>query len=48
VRPCDADEQVRLDEFDDGTIVGARLDRLLVAVARIEDGGLRPVRIINR
>jgi tRNA pseudouridine55 synthase len=48
VRPCDADEQVRLDEFDDGTIVGARLDRLLVAVARIEDGALRPVRIINR
>ena len=48
VRPCDADEQVRLDDIDDGTVVGARLDRLLVAVARIEDGGLRPVRIINR
>ena len=37
-----------LDDFADGTIVGARLDRLVVAVARIENGCLRPVRIINR
>jgi tRNA pseudouridine55 synthase len=32
----------------DGTIVGARHDRRLVAVARIEHGALRPLRIIIR
>ena len=48
VTPDDARERARLAEIDDGTIVGARHDRLLVALARIEDGGLRPVRIINR
>lgn len=37
-----------LDDFANGTIVGARLDQLVVALARIENGGLRPVRIINR
>lgn len=40
-------EGARLDRLDDGTIVGARLDRLLVGLARIENGRLRPVRIIN-
>ncbi len=48
VRPHDLRERARLDDIDDGTLVGARLDRLLVALARIEDGVLRPVRIINR
>jgi len=37
-----------LGDFANGTIVGARLDQLVVALARIENGGLRPVRIINR
>ena len=37
-----------LDDFADGTIVGARLDQLVVGLARIEKGCLRPVRIINR
>lgn len=37
-----------LDRFDEGTIVGALCDRVLIAMARIEKGGLRPVRIINR
>ncbi len=36
-----------LDRFDDGTIVGARHDQLLIGLARIENGRLRPVRIIN-
>jgi tRNA pseudouridine55 synthase len=36
------------DRGDEGTLVGARHDRLLVALARIEAGLLRPVRIINR
>ena len=44
VTPQDA----HLDDFANGTIVGARLDQLVVALARIENGGLRPVRIINR
>ncbi len=48
VTPHDARERARLDDIADGTIVGARLDQLVVALARIEDGGLRPVRIINR
>jgi tRNA pseudouridine55 synthase len=48
VRLHNAGEWARVDDIDDGTIVGARLDQLLVAVARIEDGTLRPVRIINR
>lgn len=48
VTPQDAGERARLDRIADGTIVGARHQRLLVALARIEQGGLRPVRIINR
>jgi tRNA pseudouridine55 synthase len=40
-------EGARLDRFDDGTIVGARHDQLLIALARIENGRLQPVRIIN-
>ena len=44
VTPHDA----HLNGLADGTIVGARHEQLVVALARIEDGGLRPVRIINR
>jgi tRNA pseudouridine55 synthase len=40
-------EGARLDRLDDGTIVGARHDQLLVGLARIENGRLRPVRMIN-
>ena len=40
-------EGARLDRFDDGTIVGARRDQLLVGLARIEGGRLLPVRMIN-
>ncbi|MGE0260729.1 MAG: tRNA pseudouridine(55) synthase TruB, partial [Alphaproteobacteria bacterium] len=32
----------------EGALVSARHDRLVVALARFEDGALRPVRIINR
>ncbi len=48
VTPQDEGERERLARIDDGAIVGARLDRLLIALARIEDGRLRPVRVINR
>jgi tRNA pseudouridine55 synthase len=40
-------EGARLDRFDDGTIVGARHDQLLIGLARIENGRLLPVRMIN-
>jgi len=36
-----------LDRVDDGTIVGARHDQRLVGLARIEQGRLLPVRMIN-
>jgi len=42
-----AHEGACLDRFDDGTIVGARHDQLLIGLARIENGRLRPARIIN-
>jgi tRNA pseudouridine55 synthase len=48
VTPEDAHERAHLDQIAEGTIVGARHDRLLVGLARIEGGALRPVRIINR
>jgi tRNA pseudouridine55 synthase len=48
VTPQDERERERLARIDDGVIVRARVDRLLIALARIEDGHLRPVRIINR
>jgi tRNA pseudouridine55 synthase len=48
VTPQEWRAQAGLHRIDDGTIVGARHDRLLVALARIEDGCLRPVRVINR
>jgi tRNA pseudouridine55 synthase len=37
-----------LDRLKDGAVVGAWHDQALVALARIEDGGLRPIRVINR
>jgi tRNA pseudouridine55 synthase len=40
-------EGARLDRLDDGMIVGARHDQLLVGLARIEGSRLRPVRMIN-
>jgi tRNA pseudouridine55 synthase len=48
VTPQTEGERERLAGIDDGAIVGARLDRLLVALARIEGGHLWPIRIINR
>jgi tRNA pseudouridine55 synthase len=48
VTPGDPCQRARLDGLMDGTIIGARHDQLLIAVAQIENGGLRPVRILNR
>jgi tRNA pseudouridine55 synthase len=41
-------ERGSLDPLGEGAIVGVFHDRMLIAMARIENGGLRPVRIINR
>jgi hypothetical protein len=38
----------RLDRLEDRAVVGAWHDQALVALARIEDGRLRPIRVINR
>jgi tRNA pseudouridine55 synthase len=47
VTPFDPDERVRLGRLGDGAVVSARLGQALVALARIENGGLRPLRVIN-
>ena len=48
VTPDDPGLRSRLDGLADGTIVGARHDQLLIAVAQIDKGGLKPLRILNR
>jgi tRNA pseudouridine55 synthase len=45
--PSDANRTVA-GRIDEGALVSVRLDRLVVGLARFEDGALRPVRIINR
>ena len=45
--PIDANA-IDAGRIDEGVFVSARHDRLVVALARFEDGALRPVRIINR
>lgn len=48
VTPVEPGVLARLDRLKDGAVVGAWHDQALVALARIEDGRLRPVRVINR
>ena len=48
VMPSDFGERAYLDRPAEGTVVSAWHDQALVALARIENGGLRPVRVINR
>jgi tRNA pseudouridine55 synthase len=48
ILPGEARERCRLATIGDGTIVSACCDNRIVALARIEAGGLRPVRVINR
>ena len=47
VRPADPEGRARLDRLGSGAIVGAWHGHGVIALARIEDGGLRPVRVIN-
>jgi len=48
VTPGEPGALARLDRPGDSTVVGAWHDQALVALARIEDGCLRPIRVINR
>lgn len=48
VRFLDTGRRTQLDGFDSGDVVGAWREGAVVALARIEDCGLRPLRIINR
>ncbi|MGH7029310.1 MAG: tRNA pseudouridine(55) synthase TruB [Stellaceae bacterium] len=47
VTPADDDGRAQLDRLGIGAVVGAWHDHALIAMARIEDGGLRPLRVIN-
>ncbi|MGH7048781.1 MAG: tRNA pseudouridine(55) synthase TruB [Stellaceae bacterium] len=47
VRPADPAGRAQLDRLETGTIVAAWQEHGLVAVTRIEDGALRPLRVIN-
>jgi tRNA pseudouridine55 synthase len=48
VRPRGWGERASRDRPGDGIVVATWYDRALVALARIENGELRPVRVINR
>ena len=48
VTPDEPGALSRLDRLKDGAVVGAWHDQALVALARIEEGRLRPIRVINR
>jgi hypothetical protein len=48
IRLGDPDSREKLDRFDPGTVVSARCGGAVIALARIAEGGLKPVRIINQ
>jgi tRNA pseudouridine55 synthase len=48
VTPGEPGALARLDRLRDRAVVGAWHDQALIALARIEDGRLRPIRVINR
>jgi tRNA pseudouridine55 synthase len=47
VVPCDSGGRAQVGGFEAGTVVSAWHNNALVALATIEDGSLRPLRIIN-
>jgi len=47
VRPADPDGRAQLDRLATGAVVGAWHEHALIAMTRIEDGALRPLRVIN-
>jgi tRNA pseudouridine55 synthase len=48
VKPDDFSNFIDLGRFREGAVVGAWHDHALVALARVEAGCLRPIRVINR
>ena len=46
--PSEAGTLAGLGRLNEGAVVGAWLDQTLIALARIEQGRIRPVRVINR
>ena len=48
VTPGEPGALARLDRLKDSVVVGAWHDQILIALARIEGGRLRPIRVINR
>jgi tRNA pseudouridine55 synthase len=48
VRTCDPEVRAALARLDSGSVVAARTDGSVVALARVEDGALQAVRVINR
>jgi tRNA pseudouridine55 synthase len=48
IRLGDPQGREKLDRLAPGTVVGARCGGAVVALARVEEGGLKPVRIINQ
>jgi tRNA pseudouridine55 synthase len=47
VTPGDPDELADFDRLDEGAVVSAWHRRALIALVKIESGGLRPLRVIN-
>jgi tRNA pseudouridine55 synthase len=48
VTPDDGDVRADVARYVDGTIVSVWYDRAVIALARVENGGLRPARVISR
>lgn len=48
VTPHDSGVRALLDRLDEGTVVSAWHDQVVIALAKIENGGLQPARVINR
>jgi tRNA pseudouridine55 synthase len=48
VTPHDTDVREEVGRFVEGTVVSIWCDRAVIALARVENGGLRPARVINR
>jgi tRNA pseudouridine55 synthase len=47
VTPYDSVVRTSLERLEDGTVVSVWYDRAVIALAKVENGGLRPARVIN-
>ena len=48
VTPRESGVRAHLDRLDEGTVVSAWHDQVVIALARVENGSLQPARVINR